>query len=271
MKALKAATFQSKVLFVSFAEPRAVDQRVFDNVKSLFVKGIASHIGEDQLKKIFSEWNVEKSVIPLDKKKKTPIGHAFLHFSNRNDAQTAMEKMNGTDLEGRKLTIEWAIPQEKSHLEKRHRPPPFPSHGSSSSSSSSSSGSYGHHGSGSHHLPPPPFPYPPPPSHGSNYHRPSYSPHNNGGQSRGSHYSGYDYWGMYARNDKDNKGYGSYPPPYGYGYGYGYPPRGYSEYYRADYGRSDPYPSSSSSSSSSSTYPTPPPPPSSSKSRHKPY
>jgi len=47
------------------------------------------------------------------------LGHAFIHFKAREDAAAALEKFQGHDLEGRKLSIEWCIPQEAKANRKR--------------------------------------------------------------------------------------------------------------------------------------------------------
>jgi RNA recognition motif-containing protein len=44
-----------------------------ENVKSLFVKNVAASVTEEQLKTLFGE-SCERVVIPLDRKRKVPLG-----------------------------------------------------------------------------------------------------------------------------------------------------------------------------------------------------
>jgi RNA recognition motif-containing protein len=143
-----------------------------ENVKSLFVKNVAANVTEEQLKALFGE-SCERVVIPLDRKRKVPLGlfsssssafffffflnyffrsithhhihkhkdrdkcslfkyltelwcrHAFAHFTTREEAQAAMIRLNGTELAGRKLAIEWCLPMEAKPKKKRKSPPTF--------------------------------------------------------------------------------------------------------------------------------------------------
>jgi RNA recognition motif-containing protein len=97
-------------LSVSLAPPRVVDSRILEKVNILFVKGITSNTKEEDLRNIFGK-GIEKIVIPTDYIKKTRLGHAFIHFSNHELAKSAKERLQGFELEGKELQIEWCIPK----------------------------------------------------------------------------------------------------------------------------------------------------------------
>lgn len=81
-----------------------------EKVNILFVKGITSNTKEEDLRNIFGK-GIEKIVIPTDYIKKTRLGHAFIHFSNHELAKSAKERLQGFELEGKELQIEWCIPK----------------------------------------------------------------------------------------------------------------------------------------------------------------
>jgi RNA recognition motif-containing protein len=210
MKNLKLATFQDKVLFISFAEPRVIDQRLIENVKSLFVKNVAANVTEEQLKALFGE-SCTKVVIPLDRKRKVPLGHAFVHFTTREEAQSAMTRLNGTELEGRRLAIEWCLPMEAKPKKRRTPltfsppyPPPYAPPGPAYGRYTPPTPNYNYA-----YTPPPPPPPPPrgprPPLYPAHHHhnpRATY-PHSPGASSHYSHYEA-TYWpSIYSRGDKD--------------------------------------------------------------------
>jgi RNA recognition motif-containing protein len=61
--------------------------------------------------------------IPLDVVLITYVSHAFVHFRSREEANEAMTQFNGYELEGRRLTIEWCIPQGVQRNQKKSPKP----------------------------------------------------------------------------------------------------------------------------------------------------
>eukprot|EP01116_Phalansterium_solitarium_P017431 TRINITY_DN4293_c0_g1_i1.p1 TRINITY_DN4293_c0_g1~~TRINITY_DN4293_c0_g1_i1.p1 ORF type:complete len:601 (-),score=118.02 TRINITY_DN4293_c0_g1_i1:249-2051(-) len=101
---------------VTMAEPRVVDHRAILRSKALFVKGLQKHVTAEMVEKLFNQGKdpaiVEKVTLPHDQIKHVPLGHAFVHFKTREDAAAAMEAFASYDFEGRRLQIEWCIPQD---------------------------------------------------------------------------------------------------------------------------------------------------------------
>jgi len=88
------------------------------SVKSVFVKGLHPDIQKEDLEDLFGNSTLEKVIIPLDKETKQPLGHAFVHFNTRQEAEIARDKYNGHDFHGRRIYVNWCQPQSKYKREK---------------------------------------------------------------------------------------------------------------------------------------------------------
>jgi len=121
MKNLQQALMQGQAISVSLAQPKAIDQRLLSKTKILFVKGVKETATEQSLTKMFGE-NVEKVVLPLDHSNRKRLGHAFVHFKTREDAEKAKQKFDGQVVEDMNLVIEWCIPQNtKKKMNKKKK------------------------------------------------------------------------------------------------------------------------------------------------------
>ena len=80
----------------------------------LYVGGLPYATTEDQLQEIFSAHGaVESARVITDKFSGRSRGFGFVEMSNDEEAQKAIEALNGTQLDGRTLTVNEARPQEK--------------------------------------------------------------------------------------------------------------------------------------------------------------
>lgn len=69
---------------------------------------------EADLRTAFSQFgNVTDVYIANDRETGRPRGFAFVTFSTDTESKLAAEKMNGTDLDGRQLTVNEAKPKEE--------------------------------------------------------------------------------------------------------------------------------------------------------------
>ncbi|XP_051899185.1 RNA-binding protein 47 isoform X5 [Pristis pectinata] len=94
---------------VDWAEPEIdVDEDVMETVKILYVRNLMIETMEDTIKKVFSQFN--PGCVERVKKIRD---YAFVHFTTRDDAVLAMEKLNGTDLEGSYIEVTLAKPVDK--------------------------------------------------------------------------------------------------------------------------------------------------------------
>ena len=80
----------------------------------LYVGNLSFKTTEDQLAQLFSEFGtVRNAELILDRETGRPRGFAFVTLGTPEEAKLAIEKMNGTDLDGRQLTVNEARPKEE--------------------------------------------------------------------------------------------------------------------------------------------------------------
>ncbi len=80
----------------------------------LYVGGLPFSTTEGQLEEIFSaHGTVESARVITDKLTGRSRGFGFVEMSSSGEAQKAIESVNGTEVEGRSLTVNEARPQEK--------------------------------------------------------------------------------------------------------------------------------------------------------------
>lgn len=81
--------------------------------KKLYVGGLSYSTSEDSLKNLFSQaGSVDTATVIMDKMTGRSKGFGFVEMSNDDEAQKAIEMFNGTEFEGRKITVNEARPME---------------------------------------------------------------------------------------------------------------------------------------------------------------
>jgi len=81
--------------------------------KRIYVGGLPFKTTEEELSALFSEHGQVSSVkIISDKYSGQSRGFGFVEMPNDDEAMAAMEKLNNTEMGGRKLTINEARPME---------------------------------------------------------------------------------------------------------------------------------------------------------------
>ena len=81
--------------------------------KKLYVGGLPYATTDTELKEAFAvAGNVESAVIIMDKMSGRSKGFGFVEMSSDEEAQKAVEMMNGKDFGGRTLTVNEARPME---------------------------------------------------------------------------------------------------------------------------------------------------------------
>src|SRR5215210_6140400 len=79
----------------------------------LYVGNMSFKTTEADLRDTFGQFGTVTDVyIASDRETGRPRGFAFVTFSNDTESKLAAEKMNGTDLDGRQLTVNEAKPKE---------------------------------------------------------------------------------------------------------------------------------------------------------------
>lgn len=81
--------------------------------KKLFVGGLSYETTDSTLKEAFSQaGTVESAVVIMDKMSGRSKGFGFVEMSSDEEAQKAIEMLNGKDLDGRNITVNEARPME---------------------------------------------------------------------------------------------------------------------------------------------------------------
>jgi len=80
----------------------------------LYVGGLPYTVTEGQLEEIFSQHgSVQSARVISDKFTGNSRGFGFVEMATSEEAQRAIEALNGTQLEGRTLVVSEARPQER--------------------------------------------------------------------------------------------------------------------------------------------------------------
>ncbi len=78
----------------------------------LFVGNLEYSVTSDELRDLFSQaGSVIDAVVITDKMSGRSRGFGFVEMSSDDEAKTAIEKLNGADLKGRKINVNEARPQ----------------------------------------------------------------------------------------------------------------------------------------------------------------
>ena len=80
----------------------------------LYVGNLSFKTTEDELRSAFGQFGAVTDVyVAMDKMTGRPRGFAFVTMGTGDEAKSAAEKLNGTDLGGRQLTVNEARPKEE--------------------------------------------------------------------------------------------------------------------------------------------------------------
>ena len=80
----------------------------------LYVGNLSFKTTEDELRTHFGQFGTVTDVyVAMDKMTGRPRGFAFVTMGTEEEAKTAAEKLNGTELGGRQLTVNEARPKEE--------------------------------------------------------------------------------------------------------------------------------------------------------------
>ncbi len=79
----------------------------------LFVGNLDYSIDTAKLKELFSEFgNIVDAIVLTDRETRRSRGFGFVEFDSEEAAKKAIEAMNGKDVNGRKINVNEAKPQE---------------------------------------------------------------------------------------------------------------------------------------------------------------
>ena len=82
---------------------------------NIYVGNLSRDVTDDDLKKAFEAFGEITSVnIIKDKHSGEPRGFGFVEMSSKDEAQSAIDGLNGTDLKGQSLNVNEARPRTES-------------------------------------------------------------------------------------------------------------------------------------------------------------
>ena len=83
------------------------------NGKKLYVGGLPYSVTDGTLQELFAaHGTVESATVIMDRMSGRSKGFGFVEMSSQEEAQAAIDKLNGTDLEGRNITVNEAKPRQ---------------------------------------------------------------------------------------------------------------------------------------------------------------
>ncbi len=87
--------------------------------KKLFVWGISWNLTEEELQEVFAQaWTVVSVKIITDRETGRSKGFWFVEMETDEEAQKAIEALNGQEVDWRSITVNIARPMEKKPFER---------------------------------------------------------------------------------------------------------------------------------------------------------
>jgi RNA recognition motif-containing protein len=111
---LQAATVQFTATAKDASGLRGKKHEGATMAKKLFVGGLSFNTTEESLRQAFSSFGtlVETKII-TDRDSGRSRGFGFVSFDNDDDAEQALQKVNGTELDGRTIRVDQATDRER--------------------------------------------------------------------------------------------------------------------------------------------------------------
>ncbi|RKX73507.1 MAG: RNA-binding protein [Spirochaetes bacterium] len=80
--------------------------------KKLYVGGLSYSVTDEQLQELFSNYGaVESATVVTDKYTDSSRGFGFVEMGSQQEAESAIQALNGSQFEGRTLTVNIARPR----------------------------------------------------------------------------------------------------------------------------------------------------------------
>lgn len=89
-------------------------------MSNLYVGNLAYAVSNEDLKSLFEEFGTIRSAkVIIDRDTKRSKGFGFVEFENDEDAQAAIDELDGAEFEGRTLKVNIARPREEKASRKK--------------------------------------------------------------------------------------------------------------------------------------------------------
>jgi RNA recognition motif-containing protein len=86
-----------------------------DITRTLFVGDLSVFCTEPQLRQLFQQYGIIDDIrLKKTTANETRLGYGFIQFIDRENAQNAMQNLNGMMFHGRVMRINWATPKSSS-------------------------------------------------------------------------------------------------------------------------------------------------------------
>lgn len=95
---------------------------------NIYVGNLVYAITSEELKNLFAQYGEVESASVITLHSGKSKGFGFVTMPNDDEAKTAIEALNGSDLQGRTMVVNVARPKEDRPQERSHRPRHFKRH-----------------------------------------------------------------------------------------------------------------------------------------------
>ena len=118
MQALDRQIYEGRRLTVQWASPRAREARSSTAknppTKTLFIGNMSFELSDQDLNDLFRDIkNVLDVRVAIDRRTGQPRGFAHADFTDVRSAELALEKLDGKELYGRKLRLDFSAPSAR--------------------------------------------------------------------------------------------------------------------------------------------------------------
>ena len=96
------------------SKPKSQEDAASQPRRELFIRSLPASATTESLAEHFSQsYVIKHAVVVLDPKTKQSKGYGFVTFADVEDAQAALEELNGSTFEGKKIKVEYAQPRQR--------------------------------------------------------------------------------------------------------------------------------------------------------------
>jgi len=88
---------------------------------NIYVSNLGFHVGDEDLKGLFAAYGeVSSAKVVFDRETNKSRGFGFVEMPNNEEGETAIQKLNGSLVQGRSMNVNIARPKEKPAFKKNN-------------------------------------------------------------------------------------------------------------------------------------------------------